>query len=71
LQDYSDESVKRIESILGQFPFEWIGGDLFLYGWCQKRIFDGKEDNIWSKYQICVLEKLKEVQALGSADERP
>jgi hypothetical protein len=36
-----------------------------------KANFDGNQDNIWSKYQICVLEKLKEVQARRSADEHP
>ncbi len=41
------------------FPFAWNGGDLFLYGWCQKRIFDGKEDDVWIKYRVCVLDKLK------------
>ena len=41
------------------FPFHWNGSDLFLYGWCLKRIFDGKQDNVWSKYQVCVLDMLK------------
>lgn len=41
------------------FPFHWNGADLFPYGWCLKRIFDGKQDNIWSKYQVCVLDMLK------------
>jgi hypothetical protein len=41
------------------FPFTWNGGDLFLYGWCQKRIFDGKQDDVWFKYQACVLMKVR------------
>ena len=106
--DYSDDSVQRVESILGQihdeykktkddsglrgvslffaayigevirrkrlggtwsrnhpvvgddsFPFNWNGSDLFLFTWCQKRIFDGKQDDVWSKYRSCVLEELK------------
>jgi hypothetical protein len=40
------------------FPFAWNGSELFLYGWCQKRIFDGEQDDVWSKYYACVLEKL-------------
>jgi hypothetical protein len=106
--DYTDASVQRVESILGQlhneymktkddsglrgislffaayigevirrklqggtwsrnhpvvgddsFPFNWNGSDLFLLAWCQKRIFDGELDDVWSKYRVCVLEKLK------------
>jgi len=41
------------------FPFHWNGGDLFLYGWCEKRIFDGDGDDVCAKYQVCVLEPLK------------
>ena len=41
------------------FPFTWNGSELFLFGWCQKRIFDGKQDDIWLKYQALVLKKLK------------
>ena len=41
------------------FPFSWYGGELFLYGWCLKRIFDGDGDNVSVKYRVCVLEDLK------------
>jgi hypothetical protein len=106
--DYSDESVKKVESILGQihaeykkktddsglrgialffaaylgevirrkglggtwsrshaelgedtFPFSWSRGVLFLFAWRQKRIFDGEQDDVWFKYQACVLAKLE------------
>ena len=52
----------RNHSVMGDnsFPFNWKGADLFLYGWCMKRIFDGEADNIWTKYQCCVLDVLKE-----------
>ena len=40
------------------FPFTWNGGVLFLNSWCLKRIFDGKEDDVWFKFQALVLEKL-------------
>jgi hypothetical protein len=42
------------------FPFHWRGADLFLYGWCVKRIFDGKGDNVIFKYKALVLDKLTE-----------
>jgi hypothetical protein len=42
------------------FPFHWRGGDLFLYGWCAKRIFDGDGDNVAFKYKALVLDKLKD-----------
>lgn len=41
------------------FPFHWREGVLFLYGWCQKRIFDGKQDDVWFKYRCTVLNNLK------------
>jgi hypothetical protein len=40
------------------FPFRWRGGDLFLYAWCAKRIFDGDGDNVAFKYKALVLDKL-------------
>jgi hypothetical protein len=36
------------------FPFIWNDQTLFLFSWCQKRIYDGPEDNVWSKYQAFV-----------------
>jgi hypothetical protein len=42
------------------FPFQWRDQELFLYGWCVKRIFDGSGDNVAFKYQALVLEKLKQ-----------
>jgi len=42
------------------FPFEWQGSTLFPYGWCLKRIFDGKQDDIWIKYKAIVLSKIDE-----------
>lgn len=38
------------------FPFHYSGGTIFPYMWCVKRIFDGAGDNVWSKYQVLVLE---------------
>lgn len=41
------------------FPFHWRGHDLFLYGWCVKRILDGSGDNVFFKYQCLVLDELR------------
>ncbi len=41
------------------FPFEWRGKTIFPYGWCQKRIFDGKQDDVWAKYKVLVLAEIK------------
>ena len=39
------------------FPFYWKGDEvMFPYGWCVKRIFDGPEDNVASKYRALVLD---------------
>lgn len=51
---YTDDSHFGEKS----FPFVWRGSTLFPYGWCQKRIFDGKADDVYFKYQALVLPKL-------------
>lgn len=40
------------------FPFEWKDSTLFPYAWCLKRIFDGKQDDVWTKYKAIVLSKI-------------
>jgi hypothetical protein len=40
------------------FPFYWHDATLFPYEWCRKRIFDGEADNVWTKYEVCVLSKV-------------
>jgi hypothetical protein len=40
----------------GTFPCHWRGKDLFPYAWCQKRIFDGPGDDVWSKFETLVLQ---------------
>ncbi|MCF7954732.1 MAG: hypothetical protein K9M75_02910, partial [Phycisphaerae bacterium] len=64
-------SVIELNSIKGQwkrdhpqlgtetFPYEWNGATIFPYAWCMKRIVDGKQDNVWSKYKTIVLSKLE------------
>ena len=39
------------------FPFRLRETTIFPYMWCIKRIFDGDGDNVWTKYQVCVLGK--------------
>jgi hypothetical protein len=34
------------------FPLIWKAGRSFPMGWCQKRIENGKEDNVWVKYSV-------------------
>lgn len=52
---------KRDHPDFGQesFPFQWQGSTLFPYGWCMKRIVDGKQDDVWAKYKTIVLPKIK------------
>jgi hypothetical protein len=45
------------------FPFQYAGGTIFPYQWCAKRILEGDADNVWSKYQVLVLEPLKKHDA--------
>jgi hypothetical protein len=40
------------------FPLNWRTSTLFPYAWCQKRLFDGPADNVWSKFSVLVLEKV-------------
>ena len=42
------------------FPFEWQDTTLFPYAWCLKRIFDGKQDDVWAKYRAIVLSRISE-----------
>ena len=38
------------------FPYTLADGRvIFPYAWCQKRIFDGEGDNIWTKYNTLVI----------------
>ena len=39
------------------FPLVWRGRTLFPVTWCLKRIIDGPSDNVWSKFQVLVLEE--------------
>ena len=41
------------------FPFYWRGKTLFIFGWCQKRVFDGDGDDVWFKYQVSVIQFLQ------------
>ena len=53
---------ERDDPTMGEasFPFYWRGAAIFPYGWCMKRIIDGDGDNVWIKYRLLVLEKLRE-----------
>ena len=37
------------------FPYYWEGRTLFPYSWCEKRILDGRGDNVWVKFNTLVV----------------
>ena len=39
------------------FPYAWQNTEIFPFGWCLKRIIDGPQDDVWSKFQALVLNK--------------
>lgn len=39
------------------FPYYWKHSTLFPYAWCQKRIFDGEQDDVWVKYKTLVIDQ--------------
>lgn len=45
------------------FPFYWKENVIFPYGWCEKRIFDGKGDDVFSKYLVFMSGKT-EIQSI-------
>ena len=47
------------------FPYHWKGLTLFPYSWCIKRIFNGKSDNVWTKYKLFVIDKLQNKHHMG------
>lgn len=60
---YIGEVIRRSESgarwerddpIAGEksYPFHWAGRVSFPMSWCQKRIINGPEDNVWLKYRL-------------------
>lgn len=59
---YIGEVIRRTEpnvhwerdDELGQkiYPLVWAAGHSYPMGWCQKRIENGDEDNVWVKYTV-------------------
>jgi hypothetical protein len=60
---YIGEVIRRTESnvhwerddpVMGEkaYPLRWGTGSSYPMGWCQKRIVNGEEDNVWIKYKI-------------------
>lgn len=42
------------------FPYDLGGGNIiYPYQWCQKRIYDGESENVWTKFEALVLNKTK------------
>lgn len=53
---YRDDSEFGKDS----FPLRWKAGQvLYPFFWCQKRIFDGKSDDVWEKYDLLVRSRLE------------
>lgn len=43
---------ERDSSVAGKnsYPLHWLGGEIYPYSWCYKRIVNGPEDDVWHKY---------------------
>ncbi len=39
----------------GTLPYYWQDQTLYPCMWCEKRIFDGPAENVWSKFKVLVL----------------
>lgn len=41
------------------FPYDLGGGNIiYPYQWCKKRIYDGEAENVWTKFEALVLNKI-------------
>jgi hypothetical protein len=49
-----DVKWQRNDSVGGEasYPLRWAGSSAFPMAWCYKRITEGEEDNVWSKYEV-------------------
>ena len=49
---------KRDHEVVGaaSYPVHWGNGESFPIGWCQKRLTNGEEDNVWVKYRLLIEE---------------
>jgi hypothetical protein len=58
-RNFNEGTLNRDDPTMGQgtFPFAFRDGTIFPFAWCQKRIFDGPADNVFSKYRVLVLDK--------------
>jgi len=59
--NYGEGEFKRDHPEMGEgaFPFSIDGQVIFPVMWCMKRIYDGKADNVWSKYNYFIINKIK------------
>ncbi|WP_347260753.1 hypothetical protein [Rudaea sp.] len=57
-RNFNEGTLNRDDPTIGQgtFPFSFRDGTIFPFAWCQKRIFDGSADNVYSKYKVLVLD---------------
>ena len=48
---------------VGTMPLYWRGHTTFPVTWCLKRLANGEEDNVWTKYQLIVHNPLQKKDA--------
>jgi hypothetical protein len=54
----------------GTYPLTSGGGESYPVGWCGKRILNGAEDNVWTKFQI-IISDLSPVENVNSVSGAP
>jgi hypothetical protein len=69
---YIGEVIRKIEpgvhwerdSKLGEkiYPLIWNGAQLYPMNWCEKRVVDGEDDDVWMKYEV-----FKSIQKKGGS----
>jgi len=54
---YGPATWERDDPTFGpaSFPLRWRGATVFPYSWCQKRIFEGPAEDVWSKFQALII----------------
>ncbi len=45
---------ERDDPVMGEkvYPLHWASGNSYPMAWCQKRIVNGEEDDVWVKYTV-------------------
>ena len=69
-RNYGPVDWQRDDSNFGidTFPLYWRSATLFPFAWCQKRIFDGPADNVWSKFSVLVIKENENKKSNGDVN---